>query len=126
MLIPRRCIVSEMSLHFSKLEKGAFTVRQNNNGPTSLFARPASGYIKRKVTSKEIRDVQCLHTLGASLFSLDIRNCACMLSLDIDLPDHIPKIDAEVLVCLTWGRGTFRNVLLIRMEDVEYGGKSSK
>ena len=59
--------------------------------------------------------------MRASLFSLDIRNYVCILSLGIDLPDHIPKFDREVLICLAWGRGTFRNVLLIRMKDVEYG-----
>lgn len=61
--------------------------------------------------------------MRASLFSLDTRNCVCMLSLNIDLPDHIPKVDARVLMYLAWGRGTFSNVLLIIMKDVEYEAK---
>ena len=51
---------------------------------------------------------------------LDIRTCICLLSLDINLPDRIP-IDMDVLVRLAWGTGTFRNVLLVRMKNIEYG-----
>ena len=55
--------------------------------------------------------------------SLDIRTCIYTLSLDIDLPDCRPKIDAEVLIGLAWGKGTVFNVLIIRTKDVEYRAK---
>jgi len=53
---------------------------------------------------------------------LDIRTCICLLSLDINLPDGI-LIDVEVLVGLAGRTSTFRNVLLVRLKDVEYGTK---
>ena len=52
--------------------------------------------------------------------SFDVSTCIRLLSLDINLPDRI-SIDVEVLVGLTGRTSTFRNVLLIRMKDVEYG-----
>jgi hypothetical protein len=53
---------------------------------------------------------------------LDIRTCIRLLFLDINLPDP-SLIDGEVLVGLAGGTGTFRNILLIRMKDVEYGAE---
>jgi hypothetical protein len=44
------------------------------------------------------------------------------MSLDINLPDPSP-IDGEVLVGLAGGTSTCRNILLIRMKDVEYGAE---
>ena len=59
--------------------------------------------------------------MWANLFSfLDIRTCIRLLFRDIKLPDPIP-IDVEVLVGLAGRTGTLRNVLLIRLKDVEYG-----
>jgi len=51
---------------------------------------------------------------------LDIRTCKRLLFLDINLPDRIP-IDMEVLIGLAGRTSTFRDVLLIRTKDVEYG-----
>ena len=53
---------------------------------------------------------------------LDIRTCIRLLSLDIKLPDRIP-IYVEVMVGWARRASTFRNVLLIRMKNVEYGAK---
>jgi hypothetical protein len=53
---------------------------------------------------------------------LDVRTFIRLLSLDVNLPDPSP-IDGEVLVGLAGRTSTFRNVLLIRMKDVEYGAE---
>ena len=78
-----------------------------------------------KVISQGTHDVQSYALLGMwtnlSTF-LDIRTCIRHLFLNINLPNPIP-IDVEVLVGLIRGTSTLRNVLLIRMEDVENGAE---
>jgi hypothetical protein len=84
-----------------------------------------SSYTTGKVILQGTPDVQSYALLGmwTSLFSfLDIRTCIRLSFLDIDLPDRI-LIDVEVLVGLAGRTSSFRNVLLVRMKDVEYGVK---
>jgi hypothetical protein len=54
--------------------------------------------------------------------SRNIRTCIRLFFPDINVPDRIP-IDMEVLVGLAGRTSAFRNVLLIRLKDVEYGAK---
>ena len=78
-----------------------------------------------KVISHGTRDIQSYALLGmwTNLSSfLDIRACIRHLFPNVKLPNPIP-IDVEVLVGLIGGTSTLRNVLLIRMEDVENGAE---
>jgi len=82
-------------------------------------------YTTGKVISQGTRDIQSYALLGmwTTLSSfLDIRTCVRLSFLDIKLPDRIP-IDIEVLVGLARRTSTFRNVLFVRLKDVEYGVK---
>ena len=54
--------------------------------------------------------------------SRNIRTCVRLFFSDINLPHRI-LIDMEVLVGLAGRMSAFRNVLLMRLKDVEYGAK---
>ena len=60
--------------------------------------------------------------MSTRIVFLDIRTRICLLSLDVNPPDPI-STEVEVLVGLARGTITFRNVVFIRTEDVEYGVK---
>jgi len=60
--------------------------------------------------------------MWARISFLDIIAHIRLLALDIKLPDRI-SIDMEMLVRLGGGTNTSRDVLVIRLEDVEYGAK---
>jgi hypothetical protein len=120
MLIPRRGVVTEMSLNLRKLEKrvsngrGVSSLGQNNNSPSSLLFQ----------VFVSLESINVLG-VGTSLLpkSLDTIACICTLSLDIDLADCRYTIDGEVSIGLPWGLCAVHNVLVVRTKDIEYGSK---